>query len=81
MLIGVILLMVGLLLVYLMREAPTAAAISLIPLTAPGIIWIVVSLFDMISVSTKESIVILIISLFTLNAIFFYLKYILKRFF
>ena len=81
MLIGIILLIVGLLLVFFMREAPTAAAISLIPLTAPGIIWIVISLFGMLSISIKESIVILIISLFSLNAIYFYLKYILKRFF
>ena len=79
--VGVILLIVGLFLVFLMREAPTAAGIALIPLSAPGIIWIAVDSFGMINMSTQENIFLLVASLFVLNAVYFYLKYILKRFF
>jgi len=79
--LGIILLISGLVLVFLMRKAPTAAAIALIPLAAPGLIWIGLSSFGAMPTSTKTNFFLLIISLFVLHAIYLSLKYLLKRFF
>ena len=78
---GFILLIIGLILVFLMRKAPTAAAIALIPLAAPGLIWIGLASFGKMPTNIQTNLFLLISSLFVLNAIYFYLKYLLRKFF
>lgn len=81
MVVGVILLMAGIFLVFMMREAPTAAAIAAIPLMLPGIVVLSVGSIGSIRMDIKEDIFVFIFGVLALYAIHFWLKVILKRLF
>ena len=81
MLVGIVLLVVGLVMIFMMRAAPTAAAIAIIPLLTPGIIVLGVTFIGAIKTDMKEQIFIFIVGAITLYAIHFWLKFILKKIF
>ena len=79
---GIILLAVGLLLVIMMmKDAPTAAAIAAIPLLLPGIAVLSVGAIGSIQTDVKEDIFILFVGAITLYAIHFWLKFLLSSIF
>ena len=79
---GIILLAVGLLLVIMMmKDAPTAAAIAAIPLLLPGIVVLSVGSIGSIRMDIKEDIFVFIFGALALYAIYFWLKVLLKSMF
>jgi len=81
MIVGILLLVIGLVLIYMMRSAPTAAAIAAIPLLSPGIIVLVITSIGAIKTDLKEQMVVFIFGALALYAIYFWLKVIIKKVF
>ena len=81
MIVGIVLLVIGLVLIYMMRSAPTAAAIAAIPLLSPGIIILVITSIGAIKTDIKEQIIVFIFGVLTLYATYFWLKVIFKKIF
>ena len=81
MIVGIVLLVIGLVLIYMMRSAPTAAAIAAIPLLSPGIIILVITSIGAIKTDIKEQIIVFIFGVLALYATYFWLKVIFKKIF
>ena len=81
MIIGMGLLVIGMVLIYMMRSAPTAAAIAAVPLLSPGIVVLVVASIGAIKTDIKEQIIVFIFGVLVLYATYFWLKVIFKKIF
>jgi len=81
MIIGMGLLVIGMVLIYMMRSAPTAAAIAAVPLLSPGIVVLVVTSIGAIKTDIKEQIIVFIFGVLVLYATYFWLKVIFKKIF
>ena len=81
MIVGITLLVIGLVLIFMMRKAPTAAAIAAIPLLLPGIVVLTVTSIGAIETDIKEQIFVFIFGVLALYAMYFWLKVILKKMF
>ena len=81
MVVGIILLLVGIFLVFMMRKAPTAAAIAAIPLLLPGIVVLSIGSIGSIRMDIKEDIFVFTFGALALYAIHFWLKVLLKSMF
>ena len=81
MIVGITLLVIGLVLIFMMRKAPTAAAIAAIPLLLPGIVVLTVTSIGAIETDIKEQIFVFIFGALALYAMYFWLKVILKKMF
>ena len=79
--VGITLLVIGLVLIFMMRKAPTAAAIASIPLLLPGIVVLTVTSIGAIETDIKEQIFVFIFGALALYAMYFWLKVILKKMF
>ena len=81
MIAGMVLIAIALVLLFMMREAPTAAGVAAVPLLIPGVSVLVVSFIGEIRTDIKEQVVILIVGVLVIYAIHFWLKVILKKLF
>jgi len=81
MIVGITLLVIGLILIFMMRKAPTAAAIAAIPLLLPGIVVLTVTSIGAIETDIKEQFFVFIFGALALYAMYFWLKVILKKMF
>jgi len=81
MIVGIVLIVIALVLIFMMREAPTAAAIASVPLLLPGVSVLVISAIGAIKTDIKEQILIFIVGMLVIYAVHFWLKVILKKLF
>jgi hypothetical protein len=81
MVVGILLLVAGMFLIFMMREAPTAAAIAAIPLLLPGIVVLSVDFVGSIETDVKEHLFVFMWGAMALYAIYFWLKVLLKSMF
>jgi len=78
---GIVLIAIALVLLFIMRKAPTAAGVAVIPLLIPGVLVLLLSLISEIRTDTKEQMVIIFVGGLVIYAIHFWINWIFHKLF